>query len=304
MCNAQSLVQNGDFEQYSGCPNGLGQIDSALYWINTCTFNPQLYGSPDYYNQCDLNYVSVPTNIFGFQYAHSGSGYCGIYLMTTVINNYREYIETHLQSPLIANNCYFFEMYVNLGDQCNFVTTELGVYFSDTLVANINNYLPLPFTPQINNATTNVFDTINWIVVNGTYTATGTENYLIIGNFKDDANTSYSFNGNGNISGAYVYIDDVCLRPCNGSCTTGMEEQAISAAVKIYPNPIMNKLNVWVKNNELSEIIIYDITSRKIFNQSFTNSTSINTEQLAKGIYLYEVRNKNGVIKKGKVVKD
>jgi hypothetical protein len=43
--------------------------------------------------------------------------------------------------------------------------------------------------------------------------------------------------------------------------------------------------------------------------QSFTKSTSINTEQLAKGIYLYEVRNnpdsyRDGVIKKGKVVKE
>ena len=38
--------------------------------------------------------------------------------------------------------------------------------------------------------------------------------------------------------------------------------------------------------------------------KEFINSISINTEQLAKGIYLYEVRNKNGVIKKGKVVKD
>ena len=29
---------------------------------------------------------------------------------------------------------------------------------------------------------------------------------------------------------------------------------------------------------------------------------AINTEHLAKGIYLYEVRSKNGVIKKGKVI--
>jgi len=54
---------------------------------------------------------------------------------------------------------------------------------------------------------------------------------------------------------------------------------------------------------------LLSVTSRKIFHQSFINSISINTEQLAKGIYIYEVRNKNGPdsyreVKKGKLVKD
>jgi hypothetical protein len=72
----------------------------------------------------------------------------------------------------------------------------------------------------------------------------------------------------------------------------------------LYPNPFNDKLNITINNNELSDIILYDITSRNLIQQKFTNSISLNTEQLAKGIYLYEVRNKSGVIKKGKVVKD
>ncbi len=74
--------------------------------------------------------------------------------------------------------------------------------------------------------------------------------------------------------------------------------------VQLSPNPVTNKLNVKTNNNELSEIILYDISSRKLLQQKFTNSVSLNTEQLAKGLYLYEVRNKNGLCKKGKVVKD
>jgi hypothetical protein len=38
--------------------------------------------------------------------------------------------------------------------------------------------------------------------------------------------------------------------------------------------------------------------------QTFTNSISLNTESFSKGVYLYEVRNKNGVIKNGKLVKE
>ena len=70
----------------------------------------------------------------------------------------------------------------------------------------------------------------------------------------------------------------------------------------IFPNPIANKLNVQTNNYEQAEIILYDLSSRKLLQQTFTNTTTINTEQLAKGMYLYEVRNRNGIIKNGKVI--
>ena len=63
-------------------------------------------------------------------------------------------------------------------------------------------------------------------------------------------------------------------------------------------------LNIQTSGNALVEIILYDIASRKLLQQKFNNSVSLDTEQLSKGIYLYELRNKNGVIKKGKVVKE
>ena len=74
------------------------------------------------------------------------------------------------------------------------------------------------------------------------------------------------------------------------------------SGVRFSPNPFSNEINITSTDNELSEIILYDITSRKLLQQTFTNSTSINTSQLSKGIYFYEVRNKNGVIEKGKVI--
>jgi len=72
---------------------------------------------------------------------------------------------------------------------------------------------------------------------------------------------------------------------------------------EVFPNPFSNKLNASVRNMQ-SEIILYDIAARKLMQQIFTNSVSLNTEQLARGIYIYEVRDKNGLCKKGKVVKD
>jgi hypothetical protein len=38
--------------------------------------------------------------------------------------------------------------------------------------------------------------------------------------------------------------------------------------------------------------------------RKFTNTVTLNTAQLAKGMYIYEVRDKRGEVRKGKVVKE
>ena len=60
----QNLVPNGDFENYSICPDHQGQIDRAFPWLRIgCT--------PDYLNSCDTtNHAGVPFNDLGFRYAH------------------------------------------------------------------------------------------------------------------------------------------------------------------------------------------------------------------------------------------
>ena len=89
------------------------------------------------------------------------------------------------------------------------------------------------------------------------------------------------------------------------ACNAGINDTSVlQRMITISPNPFTNELNVKANNNHLSEIILYDIASRKLLQEKFTNSVSINTEQLATGLYLYEVRDKNGLCKKGKVVKD
>ncbi len=303
ICNAQNLVPNGDFEQYSNCPLRFGQIDSLLYWFNPCIppygGSGTLSGSSDYYNACnDTAGINVPDALYGYQLAHSDSGYAGLISYYSGISNFREYIEVPLTSSLIANNCYYFEMYVSLANISGYTADTIGAYFSDTIVANLHSHLPFYFNPQVKNTTGLIVDTLNWTLINGTFIANGGESYLIIGNFNDDQQTNI-FGVSGWTYMAYFYIDDVLLTPC-----TSIEQQNSNSEIKIYPNPISDKLTVSVKDNNISEIIFYDITSRKLLQQAFTNSFTINTEQLAKGIYLYEVRNKSGLCKKGKVVKD
>lgn len=91
------------------------------------------------------------------------------------------------------------------------------------------------------------------------------------------------------------------------SNTVSIQSPELENVYSVYPNPFTDKLNTTLKTNEPLQLNLYDITSREILTQTFTNTTTINTEQLAKGIYIYEVRNPGApgeVIKKGKVVKE
>jgi hypothetical protein len=74
--------------------------------------------------------------------------------------------------------------------------------------------------------------------------------------------------------------------------------------IQISPNPFTNEIIVNNSRNELCEISIYDITSRKVAYKKFTNTATLNTSQLARGIYIFEVKNKNTVLSKGKIIKD
>jgi OOP family OmpA-OmpF porin len=303
ICNAQNLVQNGDFEQYTSCPTNFAQIDSVLNWKNPQSFPIGGGGSPDYFNSCTTNWsIDIPGNSWGYQYAHSGQGYAGLNLIFYGIPDFREYIETQFTTSFVANQCYHLQMFISQPNYSEYATDALGIYFSNTLVSGINNHDTLPFIPQITNPAGNYFtDTLNWIPFTANYTATGGEKYMIIGNFKGDANTStILINGGTSQANGYIFIDDVSLT----LCTTGIEEQTTHAEIKTYPNPVADGLNIAINNNELSEIILYDVASRILLQQRFTNTVTLNTKQLAKGIYLYEVRNKKDVIKKGKVVKD
>lgn len=185
---AQNLIPNSDFEGHSGCPVGnvtYGQLGLAVPWYNPTLNIGAHTGTSDYYNACATDSTfTVPaqnSGIFCFQSAHSGSAYAGIFLsyyLLPAYANFREYLAIQFTSPLLANACYSFEMYVNLKCYSKYSTDDIVVYFSDTLVTGIDTFLPMPYIPQITNMQGNYPDTVNWMLVTGTYMAHGGENSL------------------------------------------------------------------------------------------------------------------------------
>ncbi|MCE9539031.1 MAG: hypothetical protein K8R85_07425 [Bacteroidetes bacterium] len=73
--NAQNLVPNPSFEQYSSCPNTECGISLAAGWYSAGY-------TPDYYNSCGSPSgpfeFGVPQNAVGYQHPASGNAYVGI----------------------------------------------------------------------------------------------------------------------------------------------------------------------------------------------------------------------------------
>ena len=78
-------------------------------------------------------------------------------------------------------------------------------------------------------------------------------------------------------------------------------EQNILATV--LPNPFTNELHIAIDNNLNSEVVIYDISSRKVISKEFTNKLVLNTEMLANGFYTFALYSNKQLVKTGKLNK-
>ncbi|HRD37152.1 MAG TPA: hypothetical protein PLC65_00860 [Bacteroidia bacterium] len=120
---------------------------------------------------------------------------------------YREYLIGKLAFPLVIGQKYYVSFKVNRADSL-FVTgysnNKIGVKFSVNKSGNvpINNIASYYSNTIIN-------DTIGWTTIFGSFVSDSMYNFIMLGNFFDDLNTTYLSDFPG--LGAYYYIDDVCV---------------------------------------------------------------------------------------------
>lgn len=251
----QNLIPNGSFEQLNDTMVCGISFDSTVLENTLLNWSSPTEGSPDIYFK---SYTSdcwnhQPSNQnFGSQTPHDGNNFVGIYTYYTG-NNYREYIQTKLSSPIIINQKYIFNMYVSLSDYSDFASNNLSVCFSNN---NIINYHPQIVFNQI------VTDTVNWVLLSDTIDIDSSYQYITIGNFYKNDNTNISYlNNGGNVS--YYYIDDISLIPLNNDIPTDIKN-------------IINSNKNYIINN------IYDLYGRKVSN---------NINSLPSGVYFIDKNN-------------
>ena len=240
MC-AQNLVINGSFETKSYCPSNFNQqtLNTIAGWWQPTD------GTPDYFNACS-DKAGVPNNIFGQQAAKDGEAYAG-FVTYSVGNkrNYREYLQTKLNRPLVAGEMVCIELYVSAADYCNYVTDGIGILLSEKKVES-NLQSELAYVATMSNPRLNMLDEAKeWQLLSDIYTAKGGEEYLTIGNFKTDKELKVirrtaDMNDKGYGTWSYMYVDDVKVRPVQRKLECSCENEYL-ASIAVDPPLELNE---------------------------------------------------------------
>jgi hypothetical protein len=282
--HAQNLVPNPSFEDTITCPLALDQMYNAVGWFS-------YRNSPDYLNACGNQYqnfsAAVPYNPFGYQQAYDGDAYA--FTLTYFINyiNYREYIGAQLLQPLSPGTKYFVSAFVSRAYNLylNCATSNFGFRFS-TVAYSVINPAPIDNFSSVH-CDSVIKDTTNWVQVGGSFIADSAYQFIILGNFYDDAHTD-TFGCS--LEGGY-YIDFVCVSTDSLSCkgmSDGVNGPAHSSLV-IFPVPadkilIVNGImreSIFSIFNYIGQICLYGTISE--------NRYQINVSLLPDGFYFFQV---------------
>ncbi len=280
-------MKNPSFENFVNCPEGLGNLAGDVEFWSTPTL-----GSTDYFNGCSVA-MGTPENFNGRQPADFGNGYSGLYLYAP--DDYREYLQAELTETLTKGKKYRLSFYVSLAERSDFAVKEFGLLFSNNKISlETRKTLSKKLWYQIKGNTysymeigySNFYsDTKEWILIHTEFEAKGTENYLIIGNFKNNARTRLFKTKRNAKQGAYYYFDELVIKavePIPGSYQIdkvhtfknllfAFDKADLESSSKLE----IDKVYDYLKNNEQLQITINghtDIIGGKKYNQELSTN--------------------------------
>jgi hypothetical protein len=224
LCSAQVInyVNNPTFELTEPTVSS-NPFDAAKYWGATDSTKCTAYyvmGKPPVGN--------APYNPTGFQYPRSGISFILSQFYCNVCQ--RQNPRNRLKQTLKPNAEYCAKYYVVNTNNNRVAINAYGMYFGDSSIDTITKCMgPLTYlTPQIENQNGIITDTLNWIPIRGTFVATGTEKYMVLGNFRSNATTNtLLINSPLTIMGNDVYIDDVSLIELNLPAFAGRDTSVV-----------------------------------------------------------------------------
>jgi hypothetical protein len=109
------------------------------------------------------------------------------------------------------------------------------------------------YIPQVEN-TTILSDSLGWTKISGVFTATGGENILTIGNFRDDTSTNSMFVKNSPaFPASYYYIDDVSVEEVLNADAGGDQWFLPGDSLQLGNNPTENASYSWSPSTGLSD---------------------------------------------------
>jgi len=292
-----NLVQNPSFEDYYSCPDATNELYKCKYWWGYST---------EYYDSCAIiPQLSVPSNAFGFQYAHTGVAYAGFGVYSNIwINNYREAIKTKLNDTLIANKRYCTNFYISLAEGSfvndNYVLLDsMGMLFTkdsvqDSIVPILSSGI------RVQNSISNI-DTVSWFKISNSFIANGGEQYLTIGNFDNIVNWPI-----GKTGFTYLYVDDVSVCEYSFDFSLGNDTTlCVGQSLTLNPN-MPNAIYTWQDSSHSSTFKVtqagtywvsayfadYNITTSDTINIAYINCDTV--EKIIPDIYIPNSFTPNG----------
>jgi len=247
---AQNLAPNPSFEDYVECPTYTPALSAPLTPPVSLTewYMPTM-GSSDYFNTCSFSGsgLSVPENFVGWQEPRTGNGYLGLHCNYPIEEgNYWEYVEAPLLSPLTGGHRYYVSYWVSLA-AWNQAFTIAGIDQMGALFRS--DYIDLPSftgrlaeTPQVVSPVGYIYkDTTGWELVEGMFTASGSEQWVILGNFTPTGLLATEYLGGDDefFEGilSYYMLEDVCILDMDGNPSeTAVHDTATCAGWPITLN--------------------------------------------------------------------
>lgn len=244
-----NYVNNGSFEDVI-TNTSTPLFYSAKYWgaIDSNKFSGELLSKI-------TTPIKVPNCSYTYQWPRSGNNHLITAPFSTFSSNNRGYPRNRLKNTLISGKTYCVTFYVNLSNQSTHGINAIAAYFGDSSLDTITKCTnPITYlTPQVTNPVNNIItDTLNWTAVTGTFIANGTEKFMLIGNFKSNANTNTSLTNTTNLPSNFsnYLVDDVSVIELNLPAFAG-RDTSISPGSPVFlgrqPDVGIDEACVWYK---------------------------------------------------------
>mgnify|MGYP003394094026 FL=1 len=292
---AQNLVPNPSFEDYTSCPPSFG------YWMNVIGWTCP-YGSVDYFNACHTgSSAGVPHNSCGYQYPSEGLAYVGMFTHNNNNPLIRELFSAQLAAPLLPGVpvCLSFKTAIGGfgtwdGNSATHTCKGIGMKFFVDLPTTWQTYLfpnnaalAIDFVPT---------DTSVWYTVSSLYVPDSAYTTLVLGNFfsnDSDEITLLDSSGFGNYPGAYAFVDEVYVSFDLTACAGQEAVPDVAGVLPFQVNQTHGTLEIWFQeSNAAGRIELVDLAGRVIRQEEFSSNvhhTTLEISALPVGLYLLRV---------------
>lgn len=267
----KNLVQNPSFEAEKGKLKKLNQINAAAEWDSPTALKADLF-SMDKPAPC-----SAPENPYGKETPYDGSHYAGIVMYSYNNKDPRTYLQSKLIAPLRKDVQYCVKFYVSLSDLSKYAVNNFGVYFGKELAVEAKTDIIMDKDKDraaiaVNTDNRVYNERYNWIPVCATFTATGKEEFIAIGNFFNNKETQFeklkkleSMGSAQQIPVAYYYIDQVEVfimeDPSECACNQSNDESTESV---VYNKNMASQDGFSIEEQVKVATVYFDIRKAKL----------------------------------------